>query len=78
MSDRLKALRRVKAVQDQIKRMADAELAQRAERVTEAGRRHKLIERRIAELDSEARRAAERTDLQRLLDAYLARPADPD
>ena len=33
-----------------------------------------LTERRLDDLDLEARRAAERRELERLLDAYLARP----
>ncbi len=130
MSERLKALRRVRAVQAQVKRMAEgrlaaaerreaaladaaadlgafvaegcpagdlarlavlqtrrlalqrrdaeAERAARAETVAEADRRHRLTERRIEELDADVRRAAERRDLQNLLDAFLARPGEAD
>ena len=55
---------------------AEAERARHAAVLIAAQTRLTLTERRLDELDVEARRAAERRDLERLLDAFLARPAE--
>lgn len=127
-ADRLKALKRIRTVQAQVKRLAEARLAaaerskrdlgeafgslgafldeacptgdlaglairskrrvarreaeaetdraRHAEALVAAQTRLTLTERRLDDLDLEARRAAERRDLERLLEAYLARPRD--
>lgn len=128
-ADRLKALKRIRAVQAQVKRLAEARLASAEHRKHELGAafghlgtfldeacptgdlaglairakrriaqreaeaevertRHAaslvtaqtrltLTERRVDDLDLEVRRAAERRDLEALLDAHFARANEP-